>query len=144
MPYSICSSGKFYLNSFKNNYRPVCIDAVVLKGAFYFYLSLHIREVARRSGICELENLGRLPELTLELQELIAIAGLPRACPGRSLHLSSHLTQAAGAEPASQLFWTTPVPPSSLSVPCPGQQALSSGGSCKQSLSIRTAVSKAC
>ena len=119
MPYSICSSGKFYLNSFKNNYRPVCIDAVVLKGAFYFYLSLHIREVTRRSGICELEDLGRLPELTLELQELIAIAGLPRACPGRSLHLSSHLTQAAGAEPASQLFWTTPSPPHLSRYPAP-------------------------
>lgn len=104
MPYSIGSSGKFHLNSFKNNYRPVCIDAVVPKGAFYLYLSLHIGEVSHRSGICELEDLGRLPELTLELQGLTAIAVLPGACPRGSLHLSSRPTQAAGAQPASQLF----------------------------------------
>lgn len=128
MAYSICSSSKFYLNSFKNNYRPVCIDAVVLKGAFYFYLSLHIGEVARRSGICELEDLGTLPELTLELQELIAIAGLPRACPGRSLHLSSRPTQTAGAQPASQLFWTTPHPPHLSRYPAPVSRPFSQEG----------------
>lgn len=151
MPYSVCSSGKFHLNSFKNNYHPVYIDAVVPKGAFYFCLSLHMGEVARRSGICELEDLGRLLELTLELRGLTAIAVLPGACPGGSLHLSSRPTQAAGAQPASQLFRNqrlprllTTSPRSSLSVPCPSQQALFSGGSCKQPLSSKTAVSKAC
>jgi len=84
MPYSMCSSGKFHLNSFKNNDRPVCIDAVVPKEAFSLCLSLHVGEVARRSGICELEDSGRLLELTLELtSELRGLqSALPRACPG--------------------------------------------------------------
>lgn len=110
------------------------------KGGILFDLSLHIGEVAHRSAICELEDLGRLPELTLELWGLTAIAVLPGACPGGSLHLSSRPTQAAGAQPASQLFRNQRLP---LSAPCPSQQALFSGGSCRQPLSIRTAVSKA-
>lgn len=110
------------------------------KGGILFDLSLHIGEVAHRSAICELEDLGRLPELTLELWGLTAIAVLPGACPGGSLHLSSRPTQAAGAQPASQLFRNQRLP---LSAPCPSQQVLFSGGSCRQPLSISTAVSKA-
>ena len=153
MPYSMCSSGKFHLNSFKNNDRPVCIDAVVPKGAFSLCLSLHVGEVARHSGICELEDSGRLQRsspwsLPWRFEDCSQFC--PGPALGGSLRLSSPPTQAAGAQPASQLFGNqrlpqllTTTPLSSLSEPCPSQQALFSGGSCKQPLSSRTAVSKA-
>lgn len=79
-------------------------------GAVLFLLSITARigETACCGGICELEDLRRLPELSLELQGLTVVGAqriLPGGLPWGNLHLSSQSHPGCSGS-ASQLLWT--------------------------------------